>query len=108
MKAWVPRRLDQASLVSSGDRVRSAGPPRPDTSSSGSSASVARLQIFPPSTYTIQEPSRERTCPEPDPRIRASFPSVPPIQMSRLTPSGSLVGLGISPARFGAPPRTNA
>jgi len=54
------------------------------------------------------DPSRVRIGEWPGPSLRAPPPSEAAVQISRRAPAGSLSGLGISPARFGAPPRTKA
>ena len=110
INAWSPRRLVQASDAPSGDRRSSPGLPRPFRSDCAAALAspAGRRRISPPFRWITHDPSRVRRGEWPGPSLRAPLPSAAAVQISRAAPAGSLSGLGISPARFGAPPRTKA
>src|SRR3972149_2634415 len=92
----------------SGDQARFPWLPRALNSWAGAAVESARdtVHTSPRRRNAATSPVGDTVGDEPS----ASFRGVPPasgtIQIACSVPSGSLVGLGISPARLGGPPRT--
>src|SRR3972149_11286449 len=107
MKLWSPRPETNASMDPTGDQARLPWLPRALNNWMGlavESASDA-VQTSPLRRNATTSPLGDTVGDEPS----ASFRGVPfaseTIQMACSAPSGSLVGLGISPERLGGPPR---
>ncbi len=122
-KPWSPRLLTNARRVPSGEKTRPPRPPRAFKIVDGSPASPPsppsppasffslggssrRSKISPPRAQTTRSPEGESTGPPPAATFHGSPPAVRTAQIARSAPSGSLVGLAISPATLGWLPRT--
>ncbi len=106
-RAWVPRPLTKASRDPSGDQASARADPRARTAwvADGVPDSPAS-QIWPRWTKATASPLGDNAGPLPTPSWRGAPPATATAQTACSAPAASLLGLGISPARFGPPPRT--